>query len=219
MCARYSLTKADLKILIGGNEIIIDIDARYNIAPGQKVPVIVPDAMHKYTVTEMAWGWPGSKGKPVLPKASVELAQTKPAVKKYIGNRCLIPADGFYEFTGSIKNKTPIRFTKPGDEPFCMAGLFYESVSKVAEVEVTEHRCLILTTAPNLSVARFHKNMPLIVQPAHYSLWLGDDMYQLVMEHPDKAELNFRPVQKALNDAHNEGPHLLAPMMIQPELL
>ncbi len=216
MCARYSLTKEDLKILIGGHELIIDIDARYNIAPGQKVPVIVPDAMHKYTVTEMTWGWPG---KPILSQASTETIQTKPAFKKYIGNRCLIPADGFYEFTGGGKNKTPIRFSKPKDEPFCVAGLFYESASKLAGVEIIERKCLILTTAPNLSVARFHNRMPLIVQPAHYSLWLGDDMYPLVIQHPDKAELNFRPVQKTLNDANNEGAHLLAPMMIQPELL
>jgi putative SOS response-associated peptidase YedK len=217
MCARYSLTREDMKILIGGNEIIIDRDARYNIAPGQKIPVLVPDAMHQYVVADMAWGWQISKSKPLLARTPAEQIQEKPAFKKNIGHRCLIPADGFYEFTGSAKNKTPIRFTKPQDEPFCMAGLFYESPDADG---IAGHRCVVLTTAPNLSVARFQSSMPLIVQPAHYSWWLGeDDMYKLVIQHPDKEEFKFRPVQKALNDANAEGPHLLGPMMIQPDLL
>jgi putative SOS response-associated peptidase YedK len=220
MCARYSLTKEDMKILIGGNAILLDMEARYNIAPGQRIPVIVPDVMHQYVVTDMAWGWPVSKSKPLLARTPGEQIHDKTPFKKYLAQRCLIPADGFYEFTGRGKYKTPVRFTKPKDEPFCMAGLFYETASAVGETEVAEHSCLVLTTAPNLSVARFHSSMPLIVQPAHYSWWLGsDDMYKLVIQHPDREELIFRPVQKTLIDANAEGPHLLGPMMIQPDLL
>src|ERR1035437_4478157 len=119
MCARYSLTKEQITILIGEIEVIINIGARYNIAPTQIVPAIVRNARGIETV-DMQWGFKSAWSKQPLINAKAETIATT-AFKHHLPRRCLIPADGFYEWTA---DRTPIRFTLPHDEPFCFVGLW-----------------------------------------------------------------------------------------------
>lgn len=140
----------------------------------------------------------------------------KPTFKRYIGNRCLIPADGFYEW---MHDSTPIRFTKPNDETFCFAGLFYETKDQTLDMEVAHEHVILLTTTPNKSVGRVHNRMPFIVQPSHYDWWLSDGgMFETVLTVPDRDELNWCPVQKELNKVNNEGPELIRPSIVQKNL-
>ena len=149
MFARYSLTKDGLIIQIGEVEILITFGAGFNIAPRQKAPVIVNDGQSAPKLIEATWGWQPVWSKELLINGQAENVLVKPTFKKHIENRCLIPADGFYEW---IPDKTPIRFTRPNDEPFCFAGLWYEMTTQPEDVEITETRFIILTTTPNKTV-------------------------------------------------------------------
>jgi putative SOS response-associated peptidase YedK len=216
MCARFSLTKDELTILIGEIEIIISLVARYNIAPAQKAPVIVPSRKGYHSV-EMLWGWKPVWSKQLLINAQAETILEKPTFKKHIGNRCLVPADGFYEWT---PDKTPIRFTQPKDAVFCFAGLWYESTTQPQDVSITEQHFIIITTTPNKTVGKIHNRMPFIVQEDQYDWWLRDgNMFESVLQFPDKAELNYCPVQRELNNVRNEGAELIRPAPMQNKIL
>lgn len=108
MCARYSLTKEQITMLIGEIEVIINLGARYNIASTQIVPAIVRSARGIETV-DMQWGFKSAWSRQPLINAKAEMIATT-AFKHHLHHRCLIPADGFYEWTA---DRTPIRFTLP----------------------------------------------------------------------------------------------------------
>lgn len=189
---------------------VIKIQARYNIAPKQKVPVVVPDPKHGFAAVEMEWGWQPVWSKTLLINAQAETIQEKPTFKKFINQRCLIPADGFYEWTA---DKTPIRFTKKKDEPFSIAGLWYEKITNPEDVEIKDKKFILLTTTPNETVGKFHNRMPFIVQGGHYGWWFDETMYKTVLGIPDREELNYCPVQRELNNVRNEGAELIRPAM------
>jgi len=104
MCARYSLTKEQITMLIGEIEVIINIGARYNIAPTQIVPAIVRSA-RGIEMVDMQWGFKSAWSKQPLINAKAETIATT-AFKQHLHHRCLIPADGFYEWTA---DRTPSR--------------------------------------------------------------------------------------------------------------
>ena len=189
-------------------EILFGVVARYNIAPAQKVSVIVEHA-GKIQPEEMKWGWKPAWSKTLLINGQAETVMEKPTFKKYLHQRCLVPADGFYEWK---PDKSPVRFTTPRDEVFCMAGLWLETQRQELDEPITERKFIILTTTPNQTVGRIHNRMPFIVQPEHYGWWIANDgLFQSVLTAPDKAELNWQPVSRELNNVRNEGPGLLRP--------
>jgi putative SOS response-associated peptidase YedK len=211
MCARYSLTKEGLVITIGEIEIVIHVGARYNIAPRQKVPVIVA-AGTGFSEVEMIWGWQPVWSKQFLINAKAETLTEESTFKKYLHQRCLIPADGFYEWTVGADLKLPIRFTMPGDVGFCFAGFWYAVERQAGDLETADHHFVIITTAPNPTVAKINDRMPLIVQPKHYDWWLRQGQrFESVLKFPDQTELNFCPVQPELNKVGTEGPGLIRP--------
>jgi putative SOS response-associated peptidase YedK len=114
VCARCSLTKEGLVITIDEIEVVITFGARYNIAPSQKAAVIIP-AKNSHKAVETKWGWQPAWCKTLLINAQGETLTEKPGFKKQVMNRCLIPADGFYESTA---DKTPIRFTQSNEAAF-----------------------------------------------------------------------------------------------------
>ena len=208
MYSRFSQTKDEVKLRIRDMEIIFGVVARYNIAPSQKTFVII-EHQGKIEPQEMSWGWKPAWSKTLLINGQAETVTEKTTFKKYIHQRCLVPADGFYEWT---QDKSPIRFTKPRDELFCMAGLWLETQRKELDEPIAERKFIVLTTTPNKSVSRVHNRMPLIVQPEHYGWWLGGGgAFESVLNHPDKEELFSQPVNRALNNSRLEGPELLKP--------
>lgn len=216
MCARYSLTKEQITMLIGEIEVIINIGARYNIAPTQIVPAIVRSAKG-FEPVEMRWGFKTPWSKQPLINAKAETISTTATFKRHLDQRCLIPADGFYEWTA---DKTPIRFTLPNDEPFCFAGLWQEETKREIDLDTKEHRCVILTTTPNETVARIHNRMPLIVQPQHYDWWLNNGgLFESVLNNPYRPDLEWCPVNRALNNVRNEGAELIRPVPMQKNLI
>ncbi len=107
MCSRFSLTQKEIKLQNHEFEILFGVVARYNIAPSQKTYVIRERAgqlLHE----EMQWGWKAAWSKLPLINAQAETVTEKSTFRKYLHQRCLVPANGFYEWT---RDKTPIRFT------------------------------------------------------------------------------------------------------------
>lgn len=217
MCNRYSNAK-EIKIRIGNFELIVYVkNRRYNIAPRQIVPVVAPKADHAgFEVADMTWGWNvtwSETGVQTLAKA--ETVMEKSVFKAHLHQRCLVPADGFYEFTGPKTEKVPIRFTKPDETPFLMAGL-YRMAPESSPPGTPEF--LILTTAASDSVSKFHHRMPLIVSPQHYATWFDPAQFSTVLAQPDPAALRGYPVSRALNNWRNEGEELTRPVAAQAEL-
>jgi putative SOS response-associated peptidase YedK len=208
MCSRYRV-KNGVAVIVHGETLIFEYKARYNVAPAQVVPAIYFNGT-KAQAVEMKWGWQPVWSKQLLINAQAETIEQKPTFKKHLGDRCLIPADGFYEFSGPVGNKQPIMFTKPNDESFCFAGLWLE--------EESQKRFIVLTTSPNDSVGKVHNRMPFIVQQSQYAQWLSED-FKTVLSAPDKHELTATPVQKELNKVGNEGPELIRPVATQKELI
>jgi putative SOS response-associated peptidase YedK len=190
-------------IVINGRKFTFSNSPRWNVAPNQKVPVIVPtNGDESYQVVEMTWGFKNSFGAP-LANGKSEILLSKKNFLKHLDNRCLIPADGFYEWT---HDKTTIMFTKPNDEPFCFAGEF--------QTIRGEQNFLILTTSPNQAVAKVHDRMPFIVQAQHYGRWLDKgELFESVLKNPEKEELNCYPVQRDLNNVRNDGPESIRPTL------
>jgi len=203
MCSRFSQTKEKVTFYIGNVQVSFAFGPRYNIAPSQRVTVVAEDAGEIKPV-EMKWGWKPVWSKTLILNAQAESVTTKPTFKRHLHQRCLVPADGFYEFKKPAND--PIRFTKPRDDLFCMAGLWAEFEREGIDEPIIERHFIVLTTTPSESVGRVHNRMPLIVQPEHYGWWIeSGGLYEPVLNFPDKEELNWQPVNRALNNPRNEG--------------
>jgi putative SOS response-associated peptidase YedK len=151
-------------------------EAHYNIAPTQQVPVLRQDAKQPVRrLSLMRWGLVPYWAKDPAIGASMmnarsETAATKPAFKEALQRkRCLIPADGFYEWQRTAKSKQPFCFEVREGEMFAFAGLWDRWRGTDGTVLET---CTILTTAPNQLLADVHDRMPVILSSENYDLWL-----------------------------------------------
>jgi putative SOS response-associated peptidase YedK len=216
MCGRFSLTVTADQLLEIFPDLKIDlvIQPRFNIAPSQPIAVIPNDGQHKLDFYK--WGLVPSWSKDVkigyrLINARAETLGEKPAFRSaYKYRRCLIPADGFYEWLeieGS-KKKLPIYIQMKDKRPFAFAGLWEEWHAP----DGSELRsATIITTEPNKLVAKIHTRMPVILLPEAYELWLapGDkkpaELQHLLQPYPAD-EMTQYPVSDLVNSPANEGP-------------
>ena len=182
MCGRYRLSRRKQIVEEYFDSAAWDEEwnPRFNIAPTQPVPVIRQNP--KEPVRElslMRWGlipsWskdPSAAAKMI--NARAETASTKPAFRDALRfRRCLIPADGFYEWSRTAKGKQPFCFEVNNGELFAFAGLWdgwKDSSGKAVET------CSILTTTPNAVTSAVHDRMPVILEPDNYDLWLDPGM-------------------------------------------
>ena len=173
MCGRYRLSRRKQLIqeYFDTTE-EVDWEPRYNIAPTQTVPVIRQDAREPMRrASLMRWGLVPNWAKDVtvgarMINARSETAAEKPAFKELLQRRrCLIPADGFYEWQKTGKSKQPYCFEMVQREPFAFAGLWD---SWRTPDGATLETCTILTTTPNQLLADIHDRMPVILPSASY---------------------------------------------------
>ncbi|HEY2589302.1 MAG TPA: SOS response-associated peptidase [Tepidisphaeraceae bacterium] len=213
MCGRYTLTKlADLLRLIPWLQAPADIlerEARYNVAPSQVMPVVTADA-----VRVAQWGFvPGwakepPKVRPINARAETVAASGmfRTALAK---RRCLVPADGFYEWKGSKPPKQPYLIRMRDGSPFAFAGLWERW--KPTEGDPIE-TYTILTTAPNELMASIHNRMPVIIPVARYRDWLeGDTATELLQSYP-AGEMEAFPVSSRVNSPKNDVPECRVPL-------
>jgi putative SOS response-associated peptidase YedK len=178
MCGRYRLSRRKQIVeshfsSVSGEE---DWNPRYNIAPTQPIPIIRQNP--KTPVRELSllrWGlipsWAkDSSGAAKMINARSETAGTKPAFRDALKlRRCLIPADGFYEWQKTGKEKQPYCFEIADGELFAFAGIWDHWRDPNSNSVGT---CSILTTTPNAVTSAVHDRMPVILDPDSYDLWL-----------------------------------------------
>jgi putative SOS response-associated peptidase YedK len=217
MCGRYTLT-IDIKTVAEkfGVPASLDTSPRYNIAPTQEVVSVMRNgASH---LAWLRWGLIPSWAKDEsigsrMINARAETLTEKPSFKGLLrSKRCLIVADGFYEWKQENGSKIPMYMTLKSGEPFAFAGLW-----DLWKGPGGEHirSCTIITTEPNDLVAPIHNRMPAILLPGAYADWLDPDMRdEQALSHwlaPYPAEeMAARPVSRLVNDPKRDSPELIA---------
>ena len=151
--------------------------------------------------------------------ARVETVASKPAFRAALKQRrCLIPADGFYEWFGKSGNKQPYYFHLPSGEPFAFAGLYEIWEDKKAPPESGPYKsCTIITTEASDSVKDIHNRMPLILKPESYDEWLesgqqGACRIEEILKSKYVKELERYPVSKLVNHVGNNTPECMKPL-------
>jgi putative SOS response-associated peptidase YedK len=229
MCGRYGLTieQEAIAAAFGVERFLTEHRPRFNIAPSQEVPVVVEDARGRRVVV-FRWGLvPYFAEHPKVGFRSInarsESVATKPAFKAAWERprRCLVPADGFYEWQrpdgaeqssgARARSKIPYWIFLADRRPFALAGL-WEKWQCGSEPLFT---CTILTTRANALVAPIHDRMPVIlVRPEDWNAWIDPRIPSEALEDrlsPYPAEeLATYPVSTYVNDPVNEGPACIA---------
>jgi putative SOS response-associated peptidase YedK len=215
MCGRYRLSRRKqlLEEHFTADPWEGEWEPRYNIAPTQPVPVIRQDPKEPIRrLSLVRWGlvpsWAkDASGAARMINARAETATTKPAFRDALRlRRCLVPADGFYEWQRTGSGKQPFCFEVNDGELFAFAGIWEswrDGSGKTLET------CSILTTTPNDVTAPIHDRMPVIVSPEACDLWLDpgmrDDRLVSDMLRPyDACQMRCYPVSKRINHAAND---------------
>lgn len=217
MCGRYTLTADSRKIAESfGVEPALATGPRYNIAPTQQVVAIIKNGTAHLSL--LRWGLIPSWAKDEaigsrMINARAETLAEKPSFKHLLRRRrCLVIADGFYEWKAEGKEKTPMYITLEGHRPFAFAGLWDVWNNPVGE---PVQSCTIITTEPNELMATIHNRMPAILRPGAYDDWLNPQLHdEQVLTHwlkPYPTELmQARPVSKLVNNPKNDLAEILA---------
>ncbi len=221
MCGRYTLatpSPADVRARFPVGE-SVEIRRRFNVAPSDDVLAVTTDKHGAPRGELLRWGlvpsWSKSPDTGLkMINARVETVAERPAFRRAFERyRCLIVADGFYEWQRPASGpKRPFHITRSDAALFAFAGLwsiwYREDGTKLRS-------CTILTTAPNATIATLHDRMPVILDPGAEELWLdpastteqlADALGGLTTE-----QTALKPVGPAVNDARYDGPECLAP--------
>ncbi len=222
MCGRFTLASdpAALQEAFPGFALppTDELRPRYNIAPSQDIAAIANDAENQ--VRFFRWGlipfW--AKDEKIgyrMINARAETLAEKPSFRTaYRKQRCLILADGFYEWRSNGCTKTPVYIQMESQEPFAFAGL-WEVWSPPDKEPV--YSCTIITTAPNVLLEPIHNRMPVILSPEAYDLWLDpteqtpDRLSALLAPYPPEEMIAY-PVSTLVNNPRNNSPDCIAPI-------
>ena len=223
MCARYRLSRRKQLIqeyFDTADE--VDWEPRYNIAPSQNVGIIRQDRAKPERHLSLArwglipyWAKDPSIGYKLI-NARSETVTSKPAFREaFESRRCLIPADGFYEWKPAVKGKQPFHFGLQDDSLFAFVGLWDRW--KDASGQVVES-CSILTTTPNSLLAEVHDRMPVILRPEVYDLWLDADRrvdaLRQMLKPYDAKQMRRYAVSPRVNDVANDDPQCSQPIEV-----
>jgi putative SOS response-associated peptidase YedK len=219
MCGRYTL-RTPVDSLVETFEIEeypSSITPNYNIAPTQEVAAVVEEE-DKRKLEMLHWGLIPSWAKdPAIGNkminARAETVSEKPSFRSaFKKRRCLILADGFYEWKKTDDGKQPYHVKMEDGSPFAFAGL-WESWGKNGE-EI--HSCTIITTEANDLMSEIHHRMPVILPPEDYAMWLDPDFDEkeplttLLKPYPADA-MEAYPVSRKVNKPSNNEPSVLEP--------
>jgi putative SOS response-associated peptidase YedK len=189
------------------------VSPRYNIAPSQPVVTIRQDAHEPIRkLSTMRWGlvpsWAKdpSIGYKTINARSETVATTASFREPFKSHRCLVPADGFYEWKREGKTKQPYCFEVNDGELFAFAGLWERWKSPQGEVVES---CTIITTTPNPLLADIHDRMPVILSPDDYDLWLDPAFRNMasvseMLKPFDASQMKRYPVSTRVNQVQND---------------
>jgi putative SOS response-associated peptidase YedK len=223
MCGRYKLSrrKQFIEEYFATASDAEDWNPRYNIAPTQPVPVIRQNSKEPIReLSLMRWGLIPSWAKDFSVAASMinarsETAATKPAFRDPLKfRRCVIPADGFYEWKRTGKAKQPYCFEVNDGELFGFAGIWDRWKDPSGQWVKS---CSILTTTPNAVTSAVHDRMPVILDPDGYDVWLDPGMKEVsavseVLKPFDARLMRCYPVSTRVNHAANDDEECSRPV-------
>ena len=217
MCGRFTLRTspaqlAEIFALLRAPE----LKPRYNIAPTQPVAVVrAQDGGRQLSLMHWglipSWSRDPSAGARMI-NARAETVASRPAFRSaFRRQRCLIPADGFYEWKKVGAQKQPYYFSFRSGEPFAFAGLWEHWGHDGSAID----SCTIITTEPNELAAQVHDRMPVIIGREDYDRWLDPENHstselQALLVPCPADEMAMRPVSRRVNSPRNEGPECTA---------
>lgn len=219
MCGRFTLgvDEIELKEFIQN---VFDIKQsnvelkvpRYNVAPGQDVLSVISDG-EKYRIGYLKWRFvpafaKDEKSSFKMINAKLETLSERVSYKKsFQSKRCVILADGFYEWEKGTSGKQPMHIKLSSKKIFPMAGLWS---TYIREDGSKLHSCTIITTEANKLLGKIHDRMPVILNPDNLSLWLDpklqdmNSLSQLLVPY-DSIEMEMHPVPKLVNQVANDS--------------
>ena len=188
---------------------------RFNVQPTTAVPVLLLEDRAR-TLRSARWGliphwWKQDKPPSITINARLEEISGKPMWRDPIRrSRCLLPAEGWYEWRETPAGKQPYYITRRDRRPFCFAGLY-------ATWRDTPS-CAILTTQALGPVAEVHERMPVVLPEADHGAWLEPAMHDaavataMALQPMAPEDFEHYPISRRVNDARNEGPDLVEPL-------
>lgn len=220
MCGRYTLTTpGDVLAPALGLESVPTLTPRWNIAPSQPVAIVRAGGAGRRELAVVRWGliphWAkeAALGERMI-NARAETLAEKPAFRdSFRRRRCLIPADGFYEWQKSAAGKQPFLIRLRAATPFAFAGLW--SSWRDPQGGTALDSCAIVTTTPNELTAPIHDRMPVILPPAAFATWLDPDATAtasaaLLVPYPAN-EMAALAVSKRVNSPAHDDPGCWTP--------
>jgi putative SOS response-associated peptidase YedK len=230
VCGRYTLATPDPAAIRARFPVgeAVEVRRRFNVAPGDDVLAVTTDREGEPRGELLRWGlvpsWsetPETRLKMI--NARVETVRARPAYRRAFERwRCLIIADGFYEWQAPIPDTAPAKrhkhafhVTRTDGEPFAFAGLW-----SIWHGEHTLRSCTIITCEANPAISALHDRMPVILEPDAEAQWLDPAtpphrLTELLAPLPT-AQTALRPVGPAVNDARYDGPKCLAEAPAEP---
>jgi putative SOS response-associated peptidase YedK len=230
MCGRFTLRHTPEQLAAwldryGLRLELPDMRPRYNIAPTQAIATVTPgdrpdSARFEWKKWGLIPGWsigPGKKPFQVI-NARAESVTEKPAFRNaFKKRRCLILADGFFEWVAAGKKKQPVWITLPSQEPFAFAGLWEpeKSPPDSGQRQTTTGTAAIITTAANPDIEAVHDRMPVILPPPAWNDWLHATeparAESLLLPLP-AGSLMLTPVNSVVNSARQDLPECIEPL-------
>lgn len=220
MCGRFTLTAdlAQLEERFSFHAANPSFKPRYNIAPSQQVLAVISDEERRGGLLRWglipSWAKDPSMGDRMI-NARAETVAEKPSFRRALQKRrCLVLADGFYEWRQEGKKKTPMYITLKSHEPFGFAGLWETWKSSES---ATIHSCTILTTTPNTLMESIHKRMPVILTRESEMQWLDhtietpERLLPLLTPYSDNA-MEAYAVSSMVNAPRNDSPACIEPL-------
>ena len=223
MCGRFAGYRShhELQKAFPIDKAACDVTENYNVSPSQEVLAIIQHDNENW-LEKLHWGLVPFWAKDItigsrMINARVETVASKPSFRNaFKKRRCLILADGFYEWKGTKGQKQPMFITLPDGEPFAFAGL-WDTWHPKDDPDDIYKSCTIITTAASDSVREIHHRMPAILKPEIYESWL-DPMNQDESELADilrsgiVLELVSHAVSKNVNSIKNNEPSNIIPL-------
>ena len=223
MCGRFVGYRSldELKGFFPIDKSACDAISNYNVAPSQEILAIAKYEGENWLV-KFHWGLVPFWAKDIrignrLINARSESIAEKPSFRDaFKKRRCLIIADGFYEWKGEKGRKQPMFITSPDHKPFAFAGL-WETWNKKDDQDSIYKSCTIITTQASESIRDIHHRMPVIIKPPSYEAWLdpgNQDLGELdrILKNEVVTELVSYPVSKQVNSTRHNDPSCIEPV-------
>jgi len=224
MCGRFvqNITFKTLQQNFNIRTTDADIIPNYNIAPTQEILTIIKQD-NENTLKKFHWGLVPFWAKDIsvssrMINARAETVSSKPSFRNaFKQRRCLVPANGFYEWESRKGHKQPYYVSIPSGEPFAFAGLWETWTDKDNDGESIYKSCTIITTAASESILEIHQRMPAILDPHYYEKWLNVEIQdpkelEIILKNNIIYKMKYYPVSTFVNSVKNNNPNCIKPI-------